>query len=319
MNAAGSLVFGGALTPTGTIVGNMSFTVTNGTTSSTFGSVTFGSLVLGINATSPLSPAIGGTGNIIITGVVSNGAAFANGLTHGGTGTLTLSGAAANTYTGLTTASAGELDLGKSGSVNAIGGGGLTVGSATNTAALVKYTGASTDMMGTGTVTLNGQGQLDFNGVSDTIGNVSIVATGAGAGTTPIQNTAGGGTLTIGTLGITPLAGFTSVLNPGTGTLQLGGAVTFTSATTGQAQVTGNVDLNGGQTFNIGLGGGTGYDLELNGLVANGTLTTSTGTGRLQLSGSTANTYSGLTTVNVGTPAVEQEWCGQCHRRQPDH
>ena len=47
------------------------------------------------------------------------------------TGTVTLSGAAANTYSGLTTVSAGELDLNKSGTANAIAGGGVTINSGT--------------------------------------------------------------------------------------------------------------------------------------------------------------------------------------------
>ncbi len=242
---------------------------------------------------------LAGSGNTTISNVLGSGA---GGLTMSGTGTATLSGASANTYTGLTTVSAGELDLAKSGAVNAIAGGGLTIGSTGSaTAAQVVYTGASTDMMGTGAVTINSNGQLDFNGDSDTIGNVSIVSIGAGGATSPIINTAGGGTLTIGTLGITPLAGFLTTLDSGTGTLKLGGAVTFNAATTGQAAINGKLDLNGGQTFTIGNGTASGFDLQINAVVSNGTFTKA-GAGMLQLTAT--NTFTGNTTISGGTLQV---------------
>ncbi len=125
------------------------------------------------------------------------------------------------------------------------------------------------------------------------------MATGATAGSSPIINSAGGGTLTIGTLGITPVAGFTSTINSGTGTLKLGGGVTFTAATTGQAAINGNLDLNGGQTFTINNGTGAGFDVTIGAIISNGTLTKA-GAGTLQLTGATL-TYRHLTTINAGT------------------
>ncbi len=221
-------------------------------------------------------------------------------LTKIGVGTFTLSGSSANTYAGVTTVAGGSgtLLLAKS-SGNAIAGGALTIGSGNNTPATVQYTGDSTDMIGTGTLTINGRGIFDFNGKTDTIGNVAIVSTGATTiDPTPIISTAGGGSLTIGTLGITPVAGFTSKINLNGGTLTLGGTVTFTAATTGQAQINGGVLSLGGttRTFTVASGTSGNPDLDINGVISSGGVTTA-GAGKLQFSGSGSNTYGTITTT----------------------
>jgi autotransporter-associated beta strand protein len=135
---------------------------------------------------------------------------------------------------------------------------------------------------------------------------VAIVSTGAtGANPTPIINTAGGGNLTIGTLGITPVAGFTSVVNAGTGTLTLGGDVTFNAATTGQAQISGTALSLGAanRTFTVGLGTGAGQDLLIDAPITGvGRALTKSGAGRLALANT--NTYTGATNVSAGTLAV---------------
>ena len=243
-------------------------------------------LTIGLGATS--------TGNVAINSAISGTTGT---ITVNNAGTVTLGGGASNTYTGLTTVTSGTLLLAKTtGAFQAIGGA-LTIGAANNTAATVQYTGASTDMMGAGAVTINGRGILDFNGATDTIGNVAIVSTGATTSNpTPIINTAGGGNLTIGTLAITPVAGFTSQINLNGGTLTLGGAVTFTAATTGQAQISGNVSLGSAtRTFTI-ASGSSAYDLDINGAISSGGVTTA-GAGKLQFSGSTSNTYATITTT----------------------
>jgi autotransporter-associated beta strand protein len=251
-----------------------------------------------------------GTGDTVINGIISKGDGGGQlaSLSKSGAGTLTLSGASANTYDGLTTVTGGTLALAKVNGVSgvqAIPAGGLTVGGADNTAATVQYAASTTnpDMMGTGVVTLNGRGILDFNGATDTIGNVAIVSTGAtGANPTPIINTAGGGNLTIGTLGITPVAGFTSVVNAGTGTITLGGDVTFNAATNGQAQITGTALSLGAanRNFIVGLGTGAGQDLLIDAQITGASrMLTKSGAGRLTLSN--ANNYSGGTTVSAGS------------------
>ncbi|MEI6233951.1 MAG: autotransporter-associated beta strand repeat-containing protein, partial [Planctomycetota bacterium] len=241
----------------------------------------------------------------IFSGAITGTAGILNKNTSA-TSTLTLSGSTANTYTGLTTVSAGTLVLSKlngSNAVNAIAANGLTVGSAGVTAATVRYAASTTnpDMMGAGAVNLLGRGILDFNGASDTIGNVAITATGAGTSTTPIINTAGGGNLTIGTLGITPVAGFTSVVNAGTGTITLGGDVTFTAVTTGKAQISGTALALGAanRSFTVGQGFGASEDLLVDAQITGVRLLTKAGTGRLTLANT--NAYTLGTTVSAGT------------------
>jgi fibronectin-binding autotransporter adhesin len=222
------------------------------------------------------------TGNISGTGVVNKLSA----------GTLALGGSSANTYSGLTTVNAGTLLLDKS-SGNAIANGGLTIGDGTN-AATVQYTGTSSDMMGTGTVTINLNGTLDFNGKTDTIGNVSVNGSSTTVG--QISNTAGGGALTVGTLGFT--GGGT--VATGTGSLVLGGTVTYAAGSTNSTTtIAGNLNLGGTtRSFNV-VDISLATEMDVSAVVSNGALTKS-GAGTLALSGSSANTYGGLTTVSSG-------------------
>ncbi len=264
------------------------------------GNLTFTSAFTVFNAQKTLNLQGSSSGVGEIANAIPN---IANGLTvtKNGTGKWIFSGSAANAYAGLTTVSGGTLELSKSGTANAIAGGGLTIGGANNTAATVKYTGASSDMMGAGAVTINGRGILDFNGKSDTIGNVSIVSTGAtGTDPTPIINSTAGGNLTIGSLTLTPQAGLTSVVNAGTGTITLGGNVTFNAASTGRAQISGTaLALGANRTFTVGLGGGATQDLLIDAQITGAFSLTKAGLGRLTLA--KTNAYTGGTTVSAGT------------------
>lgn len=132
------------------ILNNRTLTVNQGTGSG--GTLVLGGFQLNVNAdTAGRTRIITGTGNVTISGAVSNGNLFDNGLIYSGSGTLTLS--AANTYTGITTVNGGTLKLSGSGSITtssslavnagtfdvggtaATVGGALTLGSATTTAA----------------------------------------------------------------------------------------------------------------------------------------------------------------------------------------
>lgn len=129
---------------------NRTLTVNQGTGSG--GTLVLGGFQLNVNAdTAARNRIFTGTGNVTISGVVSNGNGFDNGVIYSGSGTLTLS--AANTYTGTTTVNGGILKLTGAGSIAtssslavnagtfdvggtaATGGGALTLGSATTTVA----------------------------------------------------------------------------------------------------------------------------------------------------------------------------------------
>jgi autotransporter-associated beta strand protein len=276
---------------TATLGGNVTFTAGGNGQAQVNGNVGLGA------ATKTFTIASGGSAyDLDINGVISNG-----GVTTAGAGKLQFSGSGSNTYgTITTTGGTGSLLLNKSGTANAIGAGGLSVGTGT----IVKYIGNSTDMIAdTAPVTITGTGRLDFNGVNDTIGNVTITATTAGA-TTPLLSTAGAANVTIGTLGITAFAGNLSQISLNGGTLTLGGDVTFNNATTGQAQIGGNLDLSGAtRTFTIGFGTGANQDLLIDAVISGTSVgLTKAGTGRLALTG--VNAYTGATTVNAGTLLV---------------
>src|SRR4029077_1766862 len=102
INLNGDFTFGGTTAlnmgvSTVTLGGNRSITVTNA------GGVTLGGAIVD-----------GGAGRTLT-------------IAAGSTGLLTFSGSSANTYGGLTTINAGELDLAKTGTANAIGSGGLSI------------------------------------------------------------------------------------------------------------------------------------------------------------------------------------------------
>jgi autotransporter-associated beta strand protein len=257
------------------------------------------SLAMGANAL-----AVGSYGNVTLSGVISGTAAT---LTKNGLGKLTIAGASANTFTNLTTITEGTLELAKTGGVAVSN---LTItGSATYNGAygLVRYGSTAGNSQISGTVTLNanarGAGQLDFNGATDTITNVTIVSTAAIADSWPIVNTGSGGMLTINSLNITPVDQYITTLDSGiNGVLRLGGTLTFTAATYGQGMISGALDLNGTtRTISVGLGSDPVYDLGISAVIANGSLT-KTGAGRLYLSG--VNTYAGDTVVSGGTQIV---------------
>ena len=220
------------------------------------------------------SGAISGPGGLIKDG--GNSAAFTTNTGPANIqGRLILSGASANTYTGLTNVIAGTLALNKTASVNAIGGdlqiGGLQITGNNGTRRIV-YLGANEQIPDSATVSLIGSntnnGDLRLFGFSETVG--------------AIQDRSGGGVIEISETGDTGFLGV-AINTTLSSTLTVGGTI--------GSPVNTDSFYNG---FLRTQSGGTGVlNLVKNG---SGTLTISQG----QQSGVGNATYNGTTTINGG-------------------
>ena len=262
----------------------------------------------------------------LTSGVTANGGSIASnligsgGVTMNGTGnTLTLSGA--NTYTGATTISAGDLSISSVSALTNTSGVNLA-----NATALIYTGGAATldrDISvtgGTGTIRNSGTGLLALAGGLSKNGTMLTLAGGSNGITVSgvISGSAADSDLIIDG-GITTLDnantynGPTLIINGATLNANVAGALPTSTLTA--------VTINGSSTLALGasqsvasLSGTTGSTVNLNAntLTINGSATTTysggiSGTGNLVKNGSgtqtlaAANTYTGTTTVNSGT------------------
>jgi autotransporter-associated beta strand protein len=243
-------VNGGTLDLNGTTQGVGNFTGSGGTilNNSTGTNVTFtigNGNATGGNYAGVIADHTSGTGTVA--------------LTKTGTGTITLSGA--NTYSGLTTVSAGILNI-----QNATALGTTTNGTSVTSGATLQIQGGIT--VGAEALTLNGSGASGQNGalvnVSGTNNYGGLVTLGSAStissdgGTLNLTNT---GTITGATFGVT-LTGagngsVSSVIGTTTGTLTKNGAGAWTL--TGANTYTGGTTVNAGSLFiNNTSGSGTG-------------------------------------------------------------
>ena len=279
--------------PTYTLVGN-SFTL--GTTTSGT-AITVNSASAQLISTPMVLAAAAQTislpsGNLTLSGAISGAG---GGITLAGVGTLTLTNAAAETFTGPVVVNGGTLVLfgpnaGSSGIYQSSGltinnGGTFMVGSDNALA-------GSTSTLGDAPVTVNAGGILT---------SLSTADAGAGA-STHIRGvlTLNGGTLANGGTGV----------QAAYGTWDLDDGVVVNGGTTASTISALDVvpDQAGGTYFKVANGGTVGgIDLNITGTLINGTSTHDTGiiktnAGTLALSG--VNTYMGATTIAGGTLEV---------------
>jgi autotransporter-associated beta strand protein len=220
-------------------------------------------------------------------------------------GTVTLSGV--NTYTGLTTVSAGTLEYGVTNALSTgevmVAGGSLDLNTFSDTVGAVTLSSGSITGS-TGVLTGTSYSLTNTGSVSAILaGTAALTKTGAGTATLSGTNTYTGvttltaGTLSVGSIGNGGVAGnLGQATNAASNLVFNGGTLQYTGA---DATTNRNFTLNAGTT-------GT-FDITTNNLTISGASTATTGAltkigaGTLTLAGN--NLYTGLTTVNEGTLA----------------
>jgi autotransporter-associated beta strand protein len=276
INSGSTLLLSGSGSIAGSSVANAGTFDISGTTSGASvagltgaGGVSLGAKTLTITAASG-----------IYSGVIHDGGSFPNigGLTISG-GTETLSGA--NTYTGVTTIAPGAtLQIGAGGTTGNLGTGAVTDNGTlqynrTDTAATVAnvISGSGKLAINSGTVTL--QSANNYTGATSVATGTTLALSGSGG----IAGSSVADTGTFDISGITPTGGASIVSLTGAGTVALGGKILTLTAASGTFS---------GVIQNGGIVAGSGR------LTVNGGSETLTGT----------NTYTGLTTIGVGTLAL---------------
>jgi len=267
--------------------------------------------------------------DLTISSVIANGSTT-SGFKKQSSGTMVLSGAGSNTYTGTTTVVTGEMDLNKTGGATAISGNTVIVSNggtlkwASGTTNEVT-TGASITISSNGTVNLNGAtqtvvdltnsggtfmtgaGSWTGTGASMTWGASSVANTiNAGGSVSDIHVTISGGNNTIEAGGA--LAGGTLIISPaGMGLEMNGGTVTLNADATdptksGNISLMSDVKADDGTTSTIATSSQTnpGF-INLNGAprtfnVGPGNVSTT-----LNISASIQGTNGGLTKAGLGT------------------
>ncbi len=190
-----------------------------------------------------------------------------------GSGDLQLSGTSANTFSGNLIINDGKVIAAKTAGLDATGAGNINIGDsigATNSAVL--QLNASNQINNNSNVTIATDGKLDIQTNSDTISALTM----------------GGGSVT------------------GSGTLALGGNLTFNGVGSATATITANIDLNtaGTRIVQVGNNGvNNDVDLSISGIISGtgGSSFNKTDLGVLELTGSGANTFTGGFQVSDGT------------------
>jgi autotransporter-associated beta strand protein len=318
------------------------FTVTNNA-AVTGPAITFAGGISGSNGAGVKTLTIAGTGNVVVSGNISNGTGGTVALTKSIAGTLTLSGTA-NSYTGATSVSAGVLSLtgvlgsaatpagsftqAASASTVNVAGGTLVAASFTqnNNAAVLNLTN-------NGTMTINGTFRVGANNASSngtvtltsgtlSANNLDIGRSGLNVGTLP---TSGSTTVGVYVNGATVTAtnltlGFSSSVNStpnfrmDSGSTTVSGNTTITISGTGNARFS-QMDINGGTySTNTTLIGGNfatsrgvlivrGTGVYTTNTLTFGNATQTVNDDTLQLLGGTMYIGAGGMVVGTATPA----------------
>lgn len=215
----------------------------------------------------------GGTLDLTSGNIVANASATIEsvlngtaGLNKSGAGTLTLAGGSANTFTGVTTVSAGTLTLNKTAGVTAVTGNILVNGGTLTLLANNQVADNSDLVISSGTVT--------FGGRTETIKSISMT----------------GGTFSTGNSG-----GATSVVTVSNG-VSIGGTAKLT-VNSGGTFAAGSLALTG---TNIGINAADGGNILIGGSSASAVTTLSIGAGGLSMSGQTIQ-FNSATGSNKGS------------------
>jgi len=203
-----------------------------------------------------------GNGNILVSGIISNGTAPIFNLTKAGAGTLTL--AAANTFNGATTNAGGTLALASGGSIS-------------NTTAIILGNNAVFDVTQAGGFTLN-SGQI-FGGSGTVAGNIftagsALFSPGMGIGTLLFSNNLtlnGGVTNLFDLVNDTTAGGGTNDLMIVAGNLNLSGTNVILITPTAGSLANGRYRLI--QYGGTRTGGATNFSVAFNGFAPIATIT----------------------------------------------
>ncbi len=209
------------------------------------------------------------TGSLTLNGAISQ-AGSPNYLVKTGSADLTLGGSAGNTFTGGFTVNDGRVIAAKTAG-DATGAGNVNIGDGIGAAAsAILQLNASNQINDTSTVTVQTDGRLDLQSFNDTVGAVTMA----------------GGNI------------------QGSGTLTLGNNLTFNGVGSATATVSANLNLGstGTRVIQVGNNGVNGdTDLTVSGAISGTAGLNKTDLGTLELSGTSANTFSGAFQVSDGT------------------
>lgn len=255
---------------------------------------------------------IAGTGNVLISSVIRDGTGTgADGLTKSSTAELTLGGD--NTYSGVTTLSAGLLSFGHN---RALGTGGFTVNGGT-----LRAVGGSRNLSNAvrlgGNLAFSGTDHLTFSGTTTLTGNRTVTNSASGTLTFSdinLSDITTSRTLTLTGAGDTVISGMIAngggstagrITKTGVGRLILQGNSTFTGPTTVSA---GTLLVNGSLSntvTTVALGAIVGGDGVFNGgLTVNGELSVGTSTATSSIGTLDLNAGLNLASTGVYRPGI---------------